>query len=213
MSLSGLLLLGLLAAPALESAAVTGTSSGAADRLAVAPVRVEQRLFDKDGRLLLRAAFAWWARDDLRLDPGLTVEGTYYLSERLGLDLSGTGFFSTLDGTAGQLRRSTGRLPDSQAPIVRAMAGARWAFAYGKFLLEGLDMVVHADLGLSARAGVIITDVSVNPSAELGAALQIRLGPHALVAVEADWLGGYEKRTRSEVSSGLLLAVGLGLRL
>lgn len=208
------LLLGLANVPAVDPGGLTGTSSVAFTAPSPAVVRVEARSFDKQGRIFTRALFAWWSRADLRLDPGVTGEASYYFTERFGLDLlSVTGFFSSLDSTAADLRRSTGRLPDSQAPILRLMTGARYAFAYGKFLIEGLDLVVHADLGAVARIGVIITDASVNPSADLGLGLQLRLGEHGLVAAEASWLGGYEKRTTTSFAGGLMLSLGLGLRI
>lgn len=209
-----LFLLSLASAPTPSPGGLTGTSSVAITAPSPARVRVEQRSFDKEGRIFTRALFAWWSRADLRLDPGVTGEATYYFSERFGLDLlSVTGFFSSLESTAAELRRSTGRLPDSQAPILRLMTGARYAFAYGKFLIEGPDLVVHADLGAVARAGVIITDASVNPSADLGLGLQLRLGEHGLVAAEACWLGGYEERTTTSFAGGLMLSIGVGLRI
>lgn len=174
--------------------------------------RVEARRFAHDGRIFVRAAFAWWTRDDLRVNPGLTLEGTWYLSETLGLDVASvTVFFSQLATAADALRRQTGLLPDSQKPLVRAMVGGRWGFAYSKWLIEDLGVVLHADAAVRIHAGLVITDAAANPGGDLGLTLQLRLGERGLLWVDGGWLASYEVRRGSSVASGLLLHGGLGL--
>lgn len=174
--------------------------------------RVEQRRFAKDDRVLTRVGLAWWSRDDLRINPGITVEGSWYLSEQLGLDLvSATVYFSTLSSAADALARQTGLLPDSQRPLVRAMTGARWSFAYGKILLESIDTVIHIDVAARIHVGLVITDVAPNPGGDLGLAIQARVGDVLSVWCDGSWLASYEERQSTDFASGLSLAVGAGL--
>jgi len=178
-----------------------------------APIaRVENRRFTKDDRVLTRVGFAWWSRDDLRVNPGIAIEGTWYLTEQLGLDLvSATVYFSTLSASADALRRQTGLLPDSQRPLVRAMAGARWSFAYGKVLLESLGVIVHLDVAARAHVGLVITEKAPNPGGDLGLAVQARAGDLVSIWIDGGWLATYESRQSASFASGLSLAVGVGL--
>lgn len=202
-------ILALLAAAA-PAWAQTATSTDTPDGTPYA--RVEARRFAHDDRLFVRAALAWWSRDDLRTNPGLTLEGTWYLTETVGLDLASvTVFFSQLAATADALRRQTGLLPDSQKPLVRAMVGARWGFAYGKWLIEDLGVVVHADAAVRGHLGLVITDAAANPGGDLGLTLQLRAADHLLVWVDAGWLASYEARVGTSFASGLLLHGGVGV--
>jgi hypothetical protein len=197
-----------LAPPAIAVAQVE-TSTQTPDGTPYA--RVEARRFVHEDHLFFRAGFAWWSRDDLRVNPGLTLEGTWYLSETIGLDASATVFFSQLASAADALRRQTGLLPDSEKPLVRAMIGARWGFAYGKWLIEDLGVVLHADAAARAHVGLVITDAAVNPGGDLGVTLQLRVGERGLVWLDGGWLASYEDREATSLASGLLVSAGLGL--
>jgi hypothetical protein len=198
-----------VAAPAVAVAQVE-TSTQTPDGTPYA--RVEARRFVHDGHVFVRAGFAWWSRDDLRVNPGVTVEGTWYVSETIGLDVASvTVFFSQLAAAADALRRQTGLLPDSEKPLVRAMTGARWGFAYGKWLIEDLGVVLHADAAARVHAGLVITDAAVNPGGDLGLTLQLRLGERGLLWLDGGWLSSYEDREATSFASGLLVNAGLGL--
>jgi hypothetical protein len=191
--------------------AITGTSSVSEAPILSLGHRVEGRMFRKSGRVITRAGFGWLSRGDLRSNPGITADLTWYPIETIGIDLlSSTFFFSTLTATADALRRSTGLLPDSQKPIARLMPGARWAFAYGKLLIEDADAVVHVDAALCGHLGVLVTDRAPNPAVDLGFALQAGL-QHAVVFLEASWLLSYEDRTTSSLASGPQASAGLGI--
>lgn len=207
--LVGAVLLGV-SSPA---AAATDTATAAPSLSDGTPLaRVEARRFPHDGRVFVRTGFAWWSRDDLRTNPGLTAEGTWYVTETIGLDLlSTTVYFSQLAESAAVLRRQTGLLPDSQKPLVRAMTGLRWGFAYGKILLEDAGVVLHLDASLRAHAGVVITDGAVNPGGDLGLAVQVRVHDRVLVWLDGSWLATYEERKASALASGLQLGTGVGL--
>jgi hypothetical protein len=200
----------------------TGTSSIAEPPLPGLAHTVENRLFSKSERFVARAGFSWLARDDLRTNPGVSLDLGWYPSEVLGLELvSLTGFFSELSGTADALRRSTGLLPDSEKPLLRATGGARLSFAYGKLLIEEADTVLHLDASFAAHAGALITErdsetgggVGANFAADLDLALQVAIGARALVFAQGGWMLGYERRTTTSFASGLLLTFGLGVLL
>lgn len=199
----------LARANAPEAPIAVGTSSVPADRSF--SHRVERRHFQKSGRALVRTGFAYLSRGDLFTNPGVSLEGTWYPDEAVGVDLlSATLFFSSLNHTAEALRRSTGLLPDSQRPIARLATGARFAFAYGKLLVEELDAVIHVDLSVSAHVGTLITSAAPNLAGDLGLAIQAAILPRAFVWAEAAWLLSYELRTSGRLASGPMASAGIG---
>ncbi|MBI4817070.1 MAG: hypothetical protein HY791_12480 [Deltaproteobacteria bacterium] len=190
--------------------AFVGTATSAADGEIVR--RVENRAFSKQDRVLPRVGLAYWTRGDLRENPGIRIDASWYPSERFGLDLiSATLFFSTLDASADDLRRIYGALPDSQRPIARVTAGPRFAFAYGKLLIEGLDVVVHMDASLALHLGAISTDVTTNFAFDLELAFQALFADRFVGFVSISAIGSYEARTRSSFDAGPMISGGLGI--
>lgn len=207
----------LLMLPALARAEeipwdVTGTSSTTVPS-SESPGRVEARLFSKADHLIVRAGFSYLSRSDFYVNPGVSLDVAWYPWEFLAFELSGTGFFSQLSSTADALRKSTGLLPDSQKPLARAMGGARFAFAYGKLLIEELETVVHIDASVAAHVGVLVTDDAPNFGGDVGLGVQVRAFERILVWVEGTVLVTYERRTTSSVASGPQGTIGLGLLL
>lgn len=190
------------------------TSSSTSGRLEPEPTAtVERRRFSKGGRVLLKVGAAYLAREDFWISPGVAAEGSYHFDETWGLDLSVTAYASTLDAAARQLRVEQGLLPDAQQPILRAVVGPRWAFAYGKVLLEALGTVVHFDAALSARLGVMVTNETVNPGGEINLAVQAWVEPAFLIWGEGGAWVGYEDRNTSVLSGGPRGVLGFGVRL
>ncbi len=175
--------------------------------------RLELRVFQKEGHVIVRTGFTYLARADFYTNPGVSLDVAWYPWEFLDFELSGSAFFSRLTGTAEALRKTTGLLPDSQKPIARAMGGARFAFAYGKLLIEQLETVVHADLGLSLHLGVLITDQAVNFGGDVSLGVQVVAFERLLVWLEGGWLGSYENRSTTRFASGLETSIGIGLLL
>jgi hypothetical protein len=194
------------------SGGITGTST--------APVggedpsgRIELRVFQKEGHVIVRAGFTYLARADFYTNPGVSLDVAWYPWEFLDFELSGSAYFAQLTSTAEALRETTGLLPDSQKPIARAMGGARFAFAYGKLLIEALDTVVHADAGVSLHLGVLITNEAVNFGGDLLLGVQVVALERLLIWVEGGWLASYERRSTSSFASGLATSIGIGLLL
>lgn len=191
---------------------LTGTSSIAAVPEPSPTHRVERRAFVKSDRLSLRTGFAYLSRSDFYENPGVSLAGTWYVDEMLGVDVvSATFFLSTLSDSAAALRRTTGLLPDSQKPIARLTTGGRLAFAYGKLLIEPLDMVVHMDASAMVHVGLLFTDTAPNVGGDLGLELQAAIVNRGLVFVQGSWLASYERRSTTRFASGLLVGVGVGL--
>jgi hypothetical protein len=141
----------------------------------------------------------------------VSLDVTFHPFETLGLDLiSATGFFSKLGSTAAALRTTTGLLPDSQRPYARVASGARYAFAYGKLLVESIDLVVHMDASLSAHLGVFVTDRAANPGGDLGLTLQALVGARTLIFLDARFWVGYEDRETTALAGGPMATVGAG---
>jgi hypothetical protein len=192
--------------------ALTGTTSGPLGDPAPDHA-VEHRRFAKAGRGVARVGFSYLSRGDLYTNPGLALEGTWYPLEWLGVDLSGTVFFSHLGQTAADLRRQTGLLPDAQRLKGRVAAGGRFAFAYGKVLIETLDTVLHLDASVHLHLGVMLTERTVNFAGDTGLSLQVVAFRRLLVWVDASWVLGYEDRVRRDLMGGVMGTVGVGLRL
>jgi outer membrane beta-barrel protein len=201
-------------AEAFASPEITGTSSVAIpDDGEDVPGRVELRLFAKESHVIARAGFSYLSRSDFYTNPGISLDVAWYPLEVLGVELSGTGYFARLSSTADALRRTTGLLPDSQKPLARIGAGARWAFAYGKLLVELLSTVIHVDASAAAHVGVLITGDAPNFAADAGLSIQAVAWDRLLFFVEGLYFMSYERRTTTTFASGPQLTIGLGVLL
>ncbi|MBI2373273.1 MAG: hypothetical protein HYV07_04675 [Deltaproteobacteria bacterium] len=187
---------------------ITGTAT-VTDGSTIA--RVQARAFEKEGRLIARVGASNWSRGDLRRNPGAELELSWYATEQLGVDLlSASFYFSSLDAAAEDLRKTYGALPDSQRPLVRAAAGPRVAFAYGKMLVESLESIVHFDASVALHLGVLVTDRTANFEADVELALQVLLFDGLVTAIEVGLAGSYEARERSRLDLGPTFALSAG---
>lgn len=204
----------LAGTPLGEEGGLAQTSTQAEGTLEPPPQqRVQRRRFRRGGHVFVRVGAAYLAREDFWISPGVAAEGSYHFDESWALDLSVSAYLSTLDAAARQLRVQQGLLPDTQQPILRAVIGPRWAFAYGKVLIEALGDVVHFDAALAVRLGVLGTNEAVNPGGELALAVQVWVEPMFVVWAEGGaWLG-YEERSTEDFAGGPRAALGVGLRL
>lgn len=175
---------------------------------------VEARRFAKRGRVHLRVGAEYFGREDFWISPGVAFGVGYAPWEWLGFELAGAVYFSTLDAAAEALRRDRGLLPDAEQPHGRVELGARWAFAYGKLLVEPTErLILHFDLGLSLRAGGLVTNRTFNPGGELALSVETGIGDRWLVWAEiGGWLG-YEERRSANLHFGPRGGLGVGLRL
>ncbi|MEQ8274326.1 MAG: hypothetical protein RMA76_44505 [Deltaproteobacteria bacterium] len=195
---------------------VTGTSSTAA--VSVEPDtahRVERRFFEKQDHFLVKTGFSYLSRGDFYSNPGVSIDLSWYPLEFFAIDfVSSTIFFSQLNNTATELRETFGLLPDSQKPYARVTAGGRFAFAYGKVLIEELGEVVHLDASVGLHLGVLATDRAVNLGGDTGLTFQAAVFERFVVWFDFSWFLSFEERSdEGTVASGPMGTVGLGLKL
>ena len=215
------LALGLLAAVPAEAWAegppppvpweITGTSTAPVAEPAVA-YRVERRFFEKTERFVVKSGFSYLSRGDFYENPGISLDFSWYPLEFVAIDfVSATMFFSQLGSTATSLRETFGILPDSQKPLARITAGGRFAFAYGKVLIEEVGAVVHLDASIGLHLGALVTEDAVNFGGDIGLAFQAAVFSRFLVWLDVSWFGSHEARTSSSFSSGPIGTIGVGL--
>ena len=175
--------------------------------------RVERRVMRKKNRFAIRTGATYLAREDFYETPGLAFELSWYPHEWFAVDVTGSAYFASLNSTAADLRRRLGLLPDSQKPLGQFMVGGRFAFAYGKFLIETLGVVMHADASVTAHAGGLVTDQTINFVGDVSLAGQVRLDDHFVVWLDIGWLLGFERRSASNFMAGPRGSAGIGVLL
>lgn len=192
-------------------AQTSSTATGAPEPKARATI--ESRSFQKEGRWHLRAGGSYLALEDFWISPGVSAELGYYPWESLGVDTSATLYFSTLTEGARELRGTQGLLPDAGQPLARLVVGPRWSFAYGKFLLEGTSSVLHFDMSLLLRLGVLVTDQNANFGGDIALAIQVGFEQRWLLWAEIGGWVGSDSGRRSGLSVGPAGTLGVGVQL
>lgn len=203
--IAGAVLVALLLAPPLLA------TRAAADDEPPAPT-IQNRFASNRNTLGLHAFVTSQFRGDFYHQIGLGGSVAYYPLEALGLEVTGTGFFSWLNDTAHQLTRETGWIPDTRRRNGHLLLGGRLSFGYGK-LQVAEAFVVHFDPQLVVQLGVTFADEDrFLPTGLAGFAmlfhfdfgLQVRLDLMAIMDLE-------ERTDRGMVASvgfAPLLAVG-----
>ena len=169
---------------------------------ALAQVRVEPRTFVKDGHLFLSGGAAWLERHDQYASPGLSLIGTWFLSENDGVEARMTFFVSSMTDAAKEVQQATGLKPDAQKPVALLLAGWRHSLTYGKVAIG--DTVIHFDVESGLHLGTLITDVTANPAGSASLGLVARLGKRGFAQLDLSLLGSTEAR-----SAGTVFAVGV----
>lgn len=173
---------------------VSASSSLAKDVDTAAKATVSQRVMDNANTVHLLAGPAWLTRFDLLQSPGLTVQATRYHSRTSAWDIvSLTGFFTYTPGPTQRVREATGYVPSSRRPRVHLATGMRYAWGYGKLLIENNRTVLHFIPEVAAHAGVLWTDEGVHPAVDASAALRVRLWEGVEVAASLRALVSFEE--------------------
>ncbi len=203
------------AAPPPVAWEVTGTSSAAVRVEPETEYRVERRFFEKQDHFVVKTGFSYLSRGDFYDNPGLSIDLSWYPLEFFAIDfVSSTIFFSQLNATATELRETFGLLPDSQKPYARITGGGRFAFAYGKVLIEELGAIVHLDASLGLHVGALVTDRTVNLGGDTGLAFQAAVFDRFVVWFDFSWFFSFEERSgQGTLASGPMGTVGVGLKL
>lgn len=204
-----------LSAPASSRAGpLTALPSSAIQEPAPRPeaaVRVQQRFALKAKLVQIFGGFEYLSRGDFYNSPGLRGGATYYALEPLGLEAQLAYDWSSLDATAQQVKATTGFLPDSHPPGLRAMVGARYSIGYGKLMVGGLGGVVHFEPQAFLHGGIHDNAGEIGPSTDAGLGFLVFLTPRFFARVDAAVTLDFESRSGTTIGVwGALPAVSAG---
>jgi outer membrane beta-barrel protein len=176
-----------------------------------AAVRVQPRFATKAKHVQLFGGVEYLSRGDFFNSPGARMGGTYYPIESLGVELSVSHFWSSLNAEAERIRTTLGAIPDSHAPGWLMMAGARYSIGYGKLMLGGLGNAIHFEPQAFVHAGMHAHDGDVGPSADGGLGLLVFLTPKMFARIDVAVVYEREDRAFGPVSVwGTLPTLGFG---
>jgi len=174
-------------------------------------VRVEPRLFVKQGHWFTSFGGTWLERGDYWLNPGLSLSAAYYPSESGGAEVRAMWFFSSLSDSARQVGAATGFVPDARKPEVLALAGWRQSLTYGKVALAG--EAVHFDLQGALHAGGLFTDRGLAPAVSASTGILARLNRWVFLQLDLGLLLSFEQRQRAGASLGFFPLLSAGAEL
>jgi outer membrane beta-barrel protein len=177
----------------------------------VAAVRVQPRFATKAKHVQLFGGLEYLSRGDFFNSPGVRAGATYYPIEALGLELTVSHFWSSLNAEAVRIRNTLGAIPDSHAPGWLTMAGLRYSIGYGKLMLGGLGSAIHFEPQAFAHAGMHVHDGDIGPSADAGLGMLVFLTPRMFARFDVAVVFERETRAFGPVSVwGTLPTLGFG---
>jgi hypothetical protein len=174
-------------------------------------VRVEPRLFVKQGHFFTSVGAAWLERSDYWLNPGFSFSAAYYPWEGGGIETRVLWFFSSLSDSAQRMSAATGFVPDARQPQALALLGWRQSLTYGKVALAGAAL--HFDLQGALHCGGMFTDRGLAPAAAASVGILGRLNRWMFAQLDVGLLLSLEQRQRSGAALGLLPVLSLGAEL
>ena len=174
-------------------------------------VRVEPRLFVKQGHVFTSFGGTWLERGDYWLNPGVSFTATYYPSESGGPEARLLWFFSSLNDSAQRVAAATGFVPDARAPQALLLAGWRQSLTYGKVALAG--EAIHFDLQGALHGGGLFTDRGLAPAVGASAGILARLNRWVFLQLDVGMLLSFEQRQRGGAALGLLPVLSAGAEL
>jgi hypothetical protein len=174
-------------------------------------VRVEPRLFVKEGHFFTSLGGAWLERGDYWQSPGLSLSAAYYPTESGGAEARLIFLFSSLSASAQEISAATGFVPEARKPEALALAGWRQSFTYGKLAIAG--EALHFDLQGALHGGGLFTDGGFAPAACASAGFLARLNRWVFLQLDLGLLLSFEQRQKSGVSAGFLPILSMGAEL
>jgi len=174
-------------------------------------VRVEPRLFVKQGHFFTSIGGAWLERGDYWRSPGLALSAAYYPTESGGAEARLVWLFSSLSGSAQEITAATGFVPEAHKPEGLALAGWRQSLTYGKVALAG--EALHFDLQGALHGGGLFTDRGFAPAASASAGILARLNRWVFLQLDLGLLLSFEQRQSSGASLGFLPVLSAGAEL
>ena len=132
---------------------------------------VQERFAVKAETVSLHLLGAAQFRGDFYHRVGYGASLAYYPWEELGLELRAIGYHAWLTPAAETLRRETGLIPDTRAPIAAVLVGGRISFGYGKIQL-GDAAILHFDPQVVVQLGATFAEEDrLLPTAMVGLSL------------------------------------------
>lgn len=174
-------------------------------------VRVEPRLFVKQGHFFTSLGGAWLERGDYWVNPALSFSAAYYPSESGGAEARVLWFFSSLSESAQRVSAATGFVPDARKPEALALAGWRQSLTYGKVALAG--QALHFDVQGALHGGGLFTDRGFAPAIGASAGVLARLNRWVFLQLDLGLLLSFDQRQRSGAALGLLPVLSAGAEL
>jgi len=147
-------------------------------------LRIQNRFARNASSLHIFGGLDYLERRDFYVSPGVRLGATYYVTERLGVEVQGTRFFSQLSDAAEQVQRKYGVLPDSRAPGWLLVGGLRYAFGYGKMMMAAIDHPVHFQPQALLQAGMHLHEGSLGPSMLTGVGLLVHVTTRVFVRLD-----------------------------
>jgi hypothetical protein len=138
-------------------------------------ITVQDRVFTKSDTWSVVGGATILNRSDFYTSPGVAIAVTRYLDEVTALELQASWFFTYEHQAARDIYAATGFVQDHGEPRALAGAGARYAFAYGKMLMEASDTVVHFAPELAAHVGILATRQRLAPAIDVGVGVRVRI--------------------------------------
>jgi len=174
-------------------------------------VRVEPRLFVKQGHFFTSMGGAWLERGDYWVNPALSLSAAYYPSESGGAEARLLWFFSSLSDSAQRISAATGFVPDARKPEVLALAGWRQSLTYGKVVIAG--QALHFDLQGALHGGGLFTDRGFAPAVGASGGVLARLNRWVFLQLDIGLLLSFDQRQRSGAALGFLPVLSAGAEL
>jgi hypothetical protein len=174
-------------------------------------VRVEPRLFVKQGHFFTSLGGAWLDRGDYWLSPGLSLSAAYYPTESGGAEARVLWFFSSPSASAQEITAVTGFVPDARKPQALTLAGWRQSLTYGKVALAG--EALHFDLQGALHGGGLFTDRGFAPAGLASAGVLARLNRWLFLQLDLGLLLSFEQRQHGGATLGFLPLLSAGAEL
>ena len=176
-----------------------------------ADVRVQNRLYHNAKAVHLFVGVDYLERRDYYVSPGVRIGGGYWWTERLGLELQISRFFSRLNDAAREVGRMYGVLPDSRAPSWLVVGGLRAGLGYGKMMVGGLGSAIHFQPQALLQAGLHAHEGNVGPSALGGIGLLVHATDRLFVRLDGAVSLDLEARSAGTVAAfGFLPSLVVG---
>jgi hypothetical protein len=174
-------------------------------------VRVEPRLFVKQGHFFTSFGGSWLERSDYWVNPGVSLSAAYYPTESGGVEARMLWFFSSLSDSAQRISAATGFVPDARKPEALLLAGWRQSLTYGKVALAG--EALHFDLQGALHGGGLFTDRGFAPAAGVSGGVLARLNRWVFLQLDVGLLLSFEQRQHGGAALGLLPIFSAGAEL